>query len=253
MPEDTNVTTGAEQVDAAGQQETLAESTETNQTTQTGEGTSAADSRVEQAFARRLASERQKIEQEYSPYRGLIEAEAKRNNMTPEQYIQAVNDQRAAEERQQFQEQNGFNPDAVKPLFEQWKQTDPDFQELSKLRTEANVNKALSDFNSEYKDLNLNSLEDVFKLPNSESIVGYVQRGLSLNDAYKLANYNDLVSKQATTIEQDTIKKLNQNSTSSPGALSLGADSQTNSISKMSKTDFAKLQQEVLRGERKTL
>jgi hypothetical protein len=62
-----------------------------------------------------------------------------------------------------------------------------------------------------------------------------------------------LLNSTKSTAEQDAVKRLINNSQSSPGALSQGGANQTNSISSMSKSDFAKLQEQVLRGERKQI
>lgn len=74
-------------------------------------------------------------------------------------------------------------------------------------------------------------------------------KGLSLLDAYLRVNFKNM----GTQAEQSAIKKITQNAQTSPGALGTGGEPQTNSIKDMSDTDFRKLQEAVLRGERKTL
>lgn len=64
----------------------------------------------------------------------------------------------------------------------------------------------------------------------------------------------DLINNQKTAGQQEAIRSLTHNATTSPGALgSDAAINNKNSIASMSKSDFQKLQEEVLRGERKTL
>jgi hypothetical protein len=75
------------------------------------------------------------------------------------------------------------------------------------------------------------------------------EKGLSLTDAYLRVNFSTLKTKS----EQEVIAKMQANSQSSPGSLSQGATQPNNSISSMSKSDFAKLQEQVLRGERKQI
>ncbi|MCE5227877.1 MAG: hypothetical protein LLG05_18715 [Porphyromonadaceae bacterium] len=136
----------------------------------------------------------------------------------------------AEAEKQQFVEKNGFDPDSVKPLFEQWKESDPDFQELKSVRAERNATKALSDLNRELEDagvdLKLADLSDaeLNKVPNIEKVTEYVTKGHSLADAFFLANKKDIISKQAEKAQQDTIKKINANGESSPGSLSGGGE-----------------------------
>lgn len=82
------------------------------------------------------------------------------------------------------------------------------------------------------------------------------QTGADYDVAFTLMLRNkipDLLNSTKTSAEQDAVKRLINNAQSSPGALGQGAEKPSNSISNMSKSDFAKLQSEVLRGERKTL
>ena len=119
----------------------------------------------------------------------------------------------------------------MKPLFDQWKESDPDLQEARLMRAERNQTKALTDLNNELKDagidLQLKDLSDaeLSKLPNIDGILGYVQKGHSLADAFFLANKKDIISRQAQTAQQETIKKITANGESSPGSLSAGGES----------------------------
>jgi hypothetical protein len=136
----------------------------------------------------------------------------------------------AQAEKQQFVEKNGFDPDSVKPLFEQWKESDPDFQELKSVRAERNATKALSDLNKELEDagvdLKLADLSDaeLAKVPNIDKVTEYVTKGHTLADAFFLANKKDIISRQAEKAQQDTIKKINANGESSPGSLAGGGE-----------------------------
>lgn len=80
--------------------------------------------------------------------------------------------------------------------------------------------------------------------------------GCSLRTAYSVMlerNLPNLISGMKTAGQQDAITKLTQTDQTSPGSLSSEAAGSAKSVSNMSKSDFAKLQEEVLRGERKTL
>ncbi len=63
----------------------------------------------------------------------------------------------------------------------------------------------------------------------------------------------DLLNSQRTTGQQEAIRSLTHNAQTSPGALGGDTAANTNSVANMSKADFKKLQDEVLRGERKHL
>lgn len=174
-------------------------------------------------------------------------------------YQKAIADQKAATEKAKFQEDNGFDPDAVKPLFEQWKQNDPDFQELRQIRQEKSVTTALSQLNAELKDagidLQLNDLSDaeLAKVPNVDKITALVKEGQSLANAFFLANKKDIIARQSAAAQQEAIKKIAANGASSPGSLAAGGEGEAKSIYSMSKDDFQKMQEEVKRGERKKI
>lgn len=153
-------------------------------------------------------------------------------------YQKAIAEAKAEEQRQQFQEKNGFDPDTVKPLFEEWKKSDPDFQELSHIRQEKNITAALSDLNNELKDcgidLQLKDLSDAetVKIPNIEKVTELVSKGKTLAEAFFLANKKDIISKQTQAAQQETLKKIADNKASSPGSLSGGGENQQTFFSK---------------------
>lgn len=192
---------------------------------------------VDRIVGERLGRERQK----YTSYQSFIEAEAKRYEMTAEQYIQAVEQQRQAEERQRYIDQ-GLNPDLVNRLLEQH----PDIQYARQLRAqqqqEAQFQAEANEFFQTFPDVDASKIDpEVFRLK--------AEKGLSLTDAYLRVNF----SKMRSQTEQEVIAKLQSNAQSTPGSLNQGGGQPSHSISKMSKSDFEKLQQEVLRGERKQL
>jgi hypothetical protein len=175
------------------------------------------------------------------------------------EYQKAIADNKAAEQREQFREENGIDPESLKPVFEQWKEADPDFQELKAIRAAKNSMKALSDLNAELKDAGVDleikdlSTEELTKIPNIDKILEHVQIGHNLADAFFLANKKDIINRQVQTAQQETIKKISANGASSPGSLAAGGETQPTSIYGLSKDDFAKMRDEVLRGDRKKL
>lgn len=174
-------------------------------------------------------------------------------------YQKAIADQKETEDNAKFQEETGVNPDKMKPMFEQWKKSDPDFQELSNMRQEKNLNKELENLNSELKengvDIQLKDLssEEINKIPNVAKVTEYVTKGHSLADSFWLANKKDIMTKQAQAAQQDTIKKIAANGASSPGSLGGGGEGQEKTVYSMSKDDFKKMQDEVMRGDRKKI
>lgn len=170
-----------------------------------------------QSFSKRLKEETSKYQQKQDAF-------AKRYG------YESFEAMEQAESDREFKEKHGIDPNEVKPLFEQWKQNDPDFQELNNIRKEKNVNAALTDLNTELKengiDIQLKDLSEseLKKLPNIDKISSYVQKGNSLADAYFLANKKEIISKQTQSIQQETMKKIAANGQSSPGSLSSTGD-----------------------------
>jgi ATP-dependent protease HslVU (ClpYQ) ATPase subunit len=111
-----------------------------------------------------------------------------------------------------------------KEVYEKMKQNDPEFQQMKKSRQEAYVNTQLSELNTDLKgfglDIEINSLDDLVKLPNSEQVIKYVDNGNTLAEAYFLANKQDIINQNTTKIQQDTINKIANNGESTPGSLS---------------------------------
>lgn len=141
-------------------------------------------------------------------------------------YQRAIAEQQAEAERVRIYSETGIDPDALKPVFEQWKQSDPDIQELKAIRAEKNITQAITDLNNELKDAGVDlqikdlSNEELAKIPNIDKVTELVQKGHTLADAFFLANKKDIISRQATKAQQDTIKKIAANGEASPGSLS---------------------------------
>lgn len=173
------------------------------------------------------------------------------------EYKKAQDEVKAQQDRDKFKQDNGFDPETVKPLFEQWKQNDPDFQELRSIRQEKNVNTALNDLNNELKDNGLDivlkdlSAEELKKVPNIAKVTEYVQKGHSLADAFWLANKKDILSVQIQKTQQETVKRIAANGAASPGSLAAGGESGPTDVWNMSSKDFKEMQEKALRGELK--
>ena len=210
------------------------------------------------AYSDRLnAHAQKKIDEEYDKLYGVeygIHSKA--------EYEKAIADQQAEAENQKFEEEHGINPNDIKPLFEQWKKSDPDFQELASSRAEKAVNTALIDLNNELKDAGLDlqlkdlSPTEVQKLDNVDAILDLVQnRKFSLAEAYFQANKKTIIGKQAIKAQQDTIKKLSANSVSSPGSLVSATQEETfftkAQVDKMSKEDVLKNYDQIIKSTKK--
>lgn len=113
------------------------------------------------------------------------------------------------------------NPEEI---YQKMKENDPEFKEMKASKQEAFINSQISELNTDLKglglDVTINSLEDLVKLENSDSVIKYVEKGNTLSEAYFLANRNDIINKKTNQIQNDTIKKIEANGQASPGSLS---------------------------------
>ena len=98
-------------------------------------------------------------------------------------------------------------------------------------------------------DPDIKSFEDLMKAPNADAFNALVERGYSLSDAYKLANYEKLIERQATAAQQKAIKQISQNGAASPGSLTGTPEAQKVDYNNLSNEDFEKYVQKAMRGE----
>ncbi|AGY48246.1 hypothetical protein Pony_5 [Bacillus phage Pony] len=141
-------------------------------------------------------------------------------------------------EAEQWREQ-GIDPDAMNKFLE----NHPDIQYAREMKAQQaaqqQFDKYVSEFQQAHPDVTPNDVsQEVFNLMDA--------RGLSLTEAYRIHNYDQL----AKSAQQKAINSLNQNSSSSPGSLGAAGAEHTQSVSSMSSADFAKMIAQVKAGER---
>lgn len=135
-----------------------------------------------------------------------------------------------------------------KEIYEQMKANDPEFKQMKESREKAYINEQVDVLNNELKDLGLDvsikSLEDIAKLDNSDSVIEYVNKGMTLSEAYFLANKQTIIQADRTKIQQETIEKISANGDASPGSLSDTGDKPTfftrEQVDAMSQSDVNK-------------
>jgi len=171
---------------------------------------------------------------------------------TKADYDKAVREQKESELIESMRESD-VDP---KDIYKKLKESDPDYAELKKIRTESYTQSQLNQLNTDLKELDIemtiNSLDDVVKLGNSDQIIKHIEQGKTLSEAYFLANRKEIIRKEAEKARTETLKKTEMLSNSSPGALdNSGGDDKPHSFSTMSKDDFEKYKEDVLMGRRK--
>jgi len=171
---------------------------------------------------------------------------------TKADYDKAIKEQKEAELLEQMK-QDEVDP---KEIYSKLKESDPDFQEFQKIKTETYTQNQLNQLNQDLKELDIDvaikSLDDIAKLENASDIIKQIEQGKTLSEAYFLANRKQIIQKEAEKVRNETIKKTEMLSNSSPGALdSSGGDDKPHSFATMSSEEFAKYKDDVLMGRRK--
>ena len=98
-------------------------------------------------------------------------------------------------------------------------------------------------------DPSIKTLEDLNNHPNAEAFEALVSKGYSLQDAFKLANFDTLSEQRAAKAQQEIIKKISQNGVASPGSLTGGAEAGTVDIDKLTPEEFENYIKRAKRGE----
>jgi len=195
--------------------------------------------RVEIAFAKRLAHEKQKLEQQYTPAMSFIQSQAQKYGLTPEQYIQEVERSEKEAERQSLLEQ-GIDPE----FLDQVVSNNPVVQQAQALIQQQQMQQQ---FNAEAQEL-FNMFPDLTpdKVP-AEVFQIKSERGLSLLDAYLRHEYPKIRDSARREGEQAA---LAANSAPSPGSLVGSSQPPKSSVFDLSADEFKRLQEEVLSGSR---
>jgi len=108
-------------------------------------------------------------------------------------------------------------------VYNKLKENDPDFQRMKQHESETLIKSQLDELNNELKGLDIdtiNSIDELAALPNSDKVIKYVEKGNTLSEAYFLANKQSIIQNDRNKIQQNTIKQIEANGQSSPGALS---------------------------------
>lgn len=139
-----------------------------------------------EAFARRLG---------YKSFSEMEEAQAEYERTT---------------EDSKFEETHGVSKEAILPIFEELKKGDPDFQELQRMRNETKWNTSITQLHADFPELKnvVKTIDDAEGLPNIDVIKQYIQKGVSLSDAYFMANKKDILSNKSSEARVQAIKSI---------------------------------------------
>jgi len=156
-------------------------------------------------------------------------------------YDKAVNEQAQAEQNKAY-EDAGLNQEMINKIINDNPTVQKANEIISKQAEDVRINADIKDLFDSFPEAKDSKIPD-------EVFLESISKGIPLKYAYSMfANKNS----QAIA-EQKTLRGLQQNAQTSPGALGSGQTAQTSSINNMSKADFHKMQNEVLMGERKQI
>ncbi|MCE3202476.1 hypothetical protein [Paenibacillus sonchi] len=134
--------------------------------------------------------------------------------------------------------------DELNPLKEKLTQYEQQMQTVRDREATLRVEQELVDLRGKYSD---------FEQYKDRAFELAINDGYKLEDAYKLASYEDKIAKTAQQAESDTIRKLQANANSTPGALGAEGAEHKTGFAALSKEEQRKMIAEVKAGNRTTL
>ena len=166
-----------------------------------------------------FAAARRKAEEEYNSKLKGINDEFKRvfgnvknpvtgkNIETYQDYLQAVEHQKT-ESRNKMLQEKGIDP----KLIEQYVNESPVMRQAQQILEENNKAEAQRKLESDLKAIGefapeITSFEDLENHESCADVIAYVEKGLSLVDAFKLANFNRLSAKSTEAAKQAAINQ----------------------------------------------
>lgn len=122
-------------------------------------------------------------------------------------YLQAVEYQRKEATNKMLQEK-GIEPDVLERIINE----SPAIREAQQILEENKKAEANRQLEADLKVLSeiepsIKTIEDVAKHESYEKVLAYVQNGLGLADAFKLANYDSLVTKKSEAVKQAAVNQ----------------------------------------------
>ena len=174
------------------------------------------------AEARRIAEKKAKedfekqqakIDSEYAEkFKGITNPETGKPILSARDYIEAVEADKRVKVKADM-ENAGLDPSILEQLIAE----NPLVKQAQEFMTKVQQEKAEQELQSDIKEISkfdstIKSKDDLVKLENFEDIVKLVEKGNSLVEAYKLANFDKLVSKKQSAAEQAAINQAKSKS-----------------------------------------
>lgn len=128
------------------------------------------------------------------------------------EYKQAITEHSKQQEEQQrlnYIEQNGFDPNAINSLIQQGVDNHPLIQSVKQQQTQKFIDDQVSELARDFPESGIKSAKDLFSLPNYEDIYQKVSKGYSIADAYASVNRNEILQKRTAAASQRTMNNIN--------------------------------------------
>ncbi|MDP4117672.1 MAG: hypothetical protein Q8873_00565 [Bacillota bacterium] len=158
----------------------------------------------EQFKAARLAAE-----QEMQRAKARQDAFAKKFGYDSFDEMEAYQAQQEAEKQKQAYIDQGINPDAISQLVNNIVENHPVVKSAKQQQLDSKINADFEDLKRQFPESGLKELKDLAALPTYDAIIGKIQSGYSLADAYESVNRAELRAKQQAAAKQKTLNNIN--------------------------------------------
>ena len=190
------------------------------------ESTSQEKSNVQSAEENaKYAAARRKAEAEFAQYRANEDAEYARrfgdyeNPITHQpirskkDYFDALDAQEELKRNAELQEK-GIDPKVFEDMVNRQVNNNPvvlQAQQVMQMEQQRQIEATLENDMKVISSLNpgLKTVNDVMNLPNADRLISLVQTGLTLADAYKVANFDDLMAGKSASAKQAALNTMN--------------------------------------------
>jgi hypothetical protein len=170
----------------------------------------AARRRAEAEFAEKQRRMDEQYARMFKDYENPITHEPIKN---AQDYLNALDAQNKLKMQEDLQSK-GIDPNFFEDMVNRQVENNPlvqQAQQVMQMEQQRQVQSALENDMKIISTLNpnLKSVNDVMNLPNSDKMISLVQSGLSLADAYKVANFDDLMAGKSASAKQAALNTMN--------------------------------------------
>lgn len=112
-------------------------------------------------------------------------------------------------ERQNAISRGEPDPVALKKAAEEALKNNPVIKAFQEAQSRSAAEKTIADFKADFPDVKFDPAKGLDQFDNSEAMGGYLQKGLTLSEAYSLANRKAIQSQSAAAATQAAINSIN--------------------------------------------